>query len=56
MQDFNKMMVYNENVLNALNDDEIEELDENKKITTSWKQSYDVEQLMEHAIVYFFAS
>lgn len=53
LQDFNKMMVYTENVFNDLNDDEIEELDETKKIITSWQPRYDIEQLVEHAIVHF---
>lgn len=56
LQDFNKMMVYTENVFNDLNDDQIEELDETKKITTFWQQRYDIEQLMEHAIVHFLRS
>jgi len=35
-----------------LNDDMIEETNIDKKIVTSWKQTYDIEQLMEHAIVH----
>jgi uncharacterized damage-inducible protein DinB len=31
---------------------ELEETDPTKKITVSWGQQYDVEQLMEHAIVH----
>ena len=53
LEDFNKMMVFTENVFNDLNDDELEQLDETKKISTSWQQRYDIEQLMEHAIVHF---
>jgi len=31
---------------------QLEESDQSKKITTSWKQQYDPEQLMEHAVVH----
>lgn len=31
---------------------EVEELDNSKKITSSWGQIYDIEQIMEHAIVH----
>ncbi|MEO7265223.1 MAG: DinB family protein [Ferruginibacter sp.] len=35
-----------------INDNELEEPDNSKKIMTSWGQSYDIEQIMEHAIVH----
>jgi hypothetical protein len=35
-----------------ISDNELEEHDNAKKIMTSWKQIYDIEQLMEHAIVH----
>ena len=47
------MKVYTENVYKDLNDDQIEELDETRKIFTSWQQNYNFKQLMKHAIVYF---
>ena len=53
LQDFNKMKVYTENVCKDLNDDQIEELDETRKIFTSWQQHYDTKQLMKHAFVLF---
>lgn len=52
LEDFHKMMVYTENVLRNLKDDELEQTDDTKKISTSWQQRYDIEQLMEHAIVH----
>ncbi len=35
-----------------INDRELEEPDNNKKFITSWGQSYDIEQIIEHAIVH----
>jgi len=35
-----------------IQDDELEEYDNAKKMKTSWKQFYDIEQMMEHAIVH----
>ncbi|MBK9735678.1 MAG: DinB family protein [Saprospiraceae bacterium] len=35
-----------------LKDSDIEEYDDDKKIFTSWGQKYDIEQIMEHAIVH----
>ena len=52
LEDLNKLIVYTENVLNQIEDNELEQFDESKKIITSWKQLYDIEQLMEHAIVH----
>ena len=53
LQDFNKMKVYTENVYKDLNDDQIEELNETRKIFTSWQQNYNIKQLMKHTIVHF---
>ena len=53
LQDFNKMKVYTENVYKDLNDDQIEELNETRKIFTSWQQNYNIKQLIKHAIVHF---
>jgi uncharacterized damage-inducible protein DinB len=36
----------------SIYDEELEEFDNSKKIKTSWGQLYDIEQLMEHAIVH----
>lgn len=35
-----------------INDNQLEESDNNKKLTTSWGQIYDIEQIVEHAIVH----
>lgn len=35
-----------------IEDTELEEFDNDKKIKTRWKQFYDIEQIMEHAIVH----
>ncbi len=35
-----------------IHDHELEEFDNAKKMKTSWKQFYDIEQMMEHAIVH----
>lgn len=36
----------------GVSDRQIEEYDETRKILTSWGQRYDIEQMMEHAIVH----
>jgi uncharacterized damage-inducible protein DinB len=36
----------------GINDNQLEESDNNKKLTTSWGQIYDIEQIVEHAIVH----
>lgn len=52
LEDLNKLIVYTENVFNEIEDTELEQFDQSKKIITSWEQLYDIEQLMEHAIVH----
>lgn len=39
-------------VFKDIKDDELEQSDPAKKIFTNWEQWYDIEQLMEHAIVH----
>jgi uncharacterized damage-inducible protein DinB len=39
-------------VFKNIHDDELEQPDNSKKIFTNWEQLYDIEQLMEHAIVH----
>ena len=46
------MFLFTENVFANINDNEIEELNNSLKIKTGWGQLYDIEQLMEHAIVH----
>ena len=47
-----KMFRYNEQFFEDYPNIAIEELDNTKKIVTRWGQVFDVEQLMEHAIVH----
>ncbi|MEN2487740.1 DinB family protein [Flavobacterium sp. B11] len=50
--DLTAFFVFTENVLKNFNDSQLEESDNAKKIVTSWGQVYDIEQMMEHAIVH----
>jgi uncharacterized damage-inducible protein DinB len=47
-----KMFTYNESLFAAYPNLKLEETNPKKKITTSWGQQYDVEQLYEHAVVH----
>ena len=51
-KDLDDVLEFTNNTLATLTDDDLEELDNTKKIITSWGQIYDIEQLMEHAIVH----
>lgn len=46
--------VFNQTVtiLIGLSDEDLEKLEQEKKILTSWGQYYDIEQMLEHAIVH----
>ena len=48
----NLMFAYCENCFIAAPNLAIEQMDNAKKITTNWGQQYDIEQLLEHAIVH----
>lgn len=50
--DLSTLFSFTENVLLELNENELEQLDNTLKIKTEWGQLYDVEQMMEHAIVH----
>lgn len=50
--DLEKLVAYTNQTFETINDDELEEFDEDKKIKTSWGQVYDIEQMMEHAVVH----
>lgn len=50
--DLTAFFIFTENVLKNFNDNQLEECNNDKKITTSWGQVYDIEQMMEHAIVH----
>lgn len=47
-----KMFLFNEQLFRDYPTIKLEEFDADKKIVTRWGQQYDVEQLMEHAIVH----
>ena len=47
-----KMFNYNEKLFNNYSNIILEEFDNDKKIVVRWGQSYDVEQLFEHAIIH----
>ncbi|WP_431244549.1 DinB family protein [Flavobacterium sp. P21] len=52
LNDLNNVFEYTENVLREIKDNELEQYDNSLKMMTSWGQLYDIEQLMEHAIVH----
>lgn len=43
---------YTERVFEEIKDHELEQVEDSLKIRTGWGQLYDIEQLMEHAIVH----
>jgi len=51
-RDLWNMYEYTVHTFENIQNKEIEELDNSKKIVMRWGQSYDIEQLMEHAIVH----
>jgi uncharacterized damage-inducible protein DinB len=51
-KDLDNVLEFTNNKLATLSDNDLEEQDNTKKIITSWGQIYDIEQLMEHAIVH----
>ena len=52
IEQLNLMFEYSMNFFQKNTNVEIEELVDFKKINTSWGQKYDIEQLLEHAIVH----
>jgi len=51
-EDLNNVFIYTENVFKEIKEGELEQLNNSLKIKTGWGQVYDIEQLMEHAIVH----
>lgn len=51
-EDLVRAFKFTENVFQDIADSEFEQNDNSLKIKTSWGQLYDIEQLMEHAIVH----
>ena len=50
--DLDTLVQYTFKTFKKISDCELEEGDNDKKIITSWGQIYDIEQMMEHAIVH----
>ncbi len=50
--DLENLVAYTNQTFETIDDNELEEFDEKKKIKTSWGQVYDIEQMMEHAVVH----
>ena len=46
------VVAFTEKVLSAFTDNDLEEFNNDKKIKAGWGQVYDIEQMMEHAIVH----
>lgn len=52
IEQLSAMFSFTEKVLSNFEDMELEEFDDSRKILSGWGQVYDVEQMMEHAIVH----
>jgi len=52
IQDLTNVLAYTENIFKEIKDDELEQFDKSLKIKAGWGQSYDIEQITEHAIVH----
>lgn len=52
IEDLDSLFNFTDNVLREFDDSEIEQFDDSLKIKVAWGQSYDIEQMIEHAIVH----
>lgn len=52
LDDLARVFEFTETIFKNIKDSELEQNDNSLKIKTSWGQLYDIEQLMEHAIVH----
>lgn len=52
VNDLNNLICYTEETFTSIEDSDLERHQNEEKILTNWKQYYDIEQLMEHAIVH----
>ncbi len=50
--DLEALILYIVETFESIQDHELEEFDEDKKIKTAWGQVYDIEQMMEHAVIH----
>lgn len=51
-KDLNEVLNFTNNTFDDITDAELDKFDDEKKIVTSWGKFYDIEQMMEHAIVH----
>ena len=51
LEDHDNVIIYTENIFKEINDHDLEQFD-TLKIKSNWGQWYDIEQMMEHAIVH----
>ncbi len=51
-KDLTSFFIFTIDTFKNIEDNELEQFDDTKKIKTSWGQVYDIEQLTEHAIVH----
>jgi uncharacterized damage-inducible protein DinB len=51
-KDLDDVIQFTYDTFSTISDNEIEKFEESEKMRTSWKQLYDIEQMMEHAIVH----
>tara|TARA_R110000868_G_scaffold121097_4_gene321346 strand:- start:1610 stop:2086 length:477 start_codon:yes stop_codon:yes gene_type:complete len=51
-KELDAVIAFTQKTFASIEDEELEEYDNSKKIMTSWGQLYDIEQLIEHAIVH----
>ncbi|RTY89853.1 DinB family protein [Flavobacterium sp. GT3R68] len=52
LTDLNNVLKFTHETFHTISDKELERFKESEKIKTSWEQVYDIEQMMEHAIVH----
>jgi uncharacterized damage-inducible protein DinB len=52
IDDLNNVFAFTEKIFGEFTDNELEPLDNPLKIQSTWGQLYDVEQMMEHAIIH----
>lgn len=52
INDLTNVFLFTENVFSEIKDEDVEQHNNNLKMMTGWGQIYDIEQLMEHAIVH----
>lgn len=52
LTDLTDFFTYTQTILSEITDNDLEQIDNSLKIKTSWGQLYDIEQMIEHAIVH----